>query len=900
MKRQSVEAGAGSSRKPKLPMFVDKDMNDCAETMLVMENEILLPIKCNTKSQREAQRDEIIVKTCALLNSGGGVLRIKNVENKQINKLPIFFDRWLKSIDEAIKKLIDPQNMSDFVSVEGDCSSEYVNFFVTAAKEWKSINLDCYSASNCEVTKMSISQVKTLLSERKKKCSIKCHLEDLPKLPHQLTKEEYMPANLSREDTQVQFKNINISKDTILSDNLGKYISGFANTRGGHIFFGVDDECITKGIDLKNINSIKLKQKVKRELEKIQWGFVPQENTHWKITFIPVTSESSVDNDEENEKMGNCHDDGNIVIVISVAGIKYSGGVYRRIPESYYLDEETKVVKMEDFEEWAAKTNTVGGDSSLDYRTKRMEKLETSSDISRPIYYLEDDQTIENARKELFSGESVTGGVLHSLSSTYKKNIEDNILEVVQGTSICVKSFYCECIKDAHAMKLLVPNTLVCDILLFVVGKGIFLLTLSRGASEEICKYSRETAKELKSALVKIGGCTKQFAINHNVVDIDLLNAPVELVINNFYPKEYHNIDQDKVKSITYSLTAVLLSFSSTHLSSKVGCTYLNALTVNQFHIFWKKLHDFSSKHLWIKGPPGTGKTLMALEFMKKKHKEENLSPEQILYVNEYKGALQLALKTGVCIAITRAAFVRGDFPEVKHIVMDGVQFYRHEDRYDKWYCKARSMTNKSGGYFWCFIDLAQKIRIDYPYNMSGIPGLLEPCYSLRKVVRNSINIFNHAKQYLCEVLYSEGIEVAHSFDGCSPCEIEHCESLQHLGSILDTLKSEGYLPQDIAVLVNTKKDISKVKYEIEALGYNVKDEESTQSDCIVLTSIRSYSDLERPVIIGIHPMADGLTNHLDALMLILCTRALCKLFILWERQSYPGHPSLFACMEIV
>ena len=167
-------------------------------------------------------------------------------------------------------------------------------------------------------------------------------------------------------------------------------------------------------------------------------------------------------------------------------------------------------------------------------------------------------------------------------------------------------------------------------------------------------------------------------------------------------------------------------------------------------------------------------------------------------------------------------------------------------------------------GYLWCFIDQGQSIYKP----LSGIPERLPQSFSLRKVIRNSKRIFNHANEFLdkrfwplrtavvetsshgCYLTLTRGVTIGHDFDG-EQSEVEYSEGerIACLIEVLESLLKEGYSKGDIAVLRFTKPLEGDELEQLQKFTLTVNAERNDDNN-IVLSTVREYGGLERPVVI--------------------------------------------------
>lgn len=185
------------------------------------------------------------------------------------------------------------------------------------------------------------------------------------------------------EDVDVQLKNLKASssKCVTLADRItGKsnkftsYVSAFANYRGGHIYYGINDAGIVEGETITKKEQEEVLKKVTKIINKMVWpqkvGKHSQRGTHWDIFFEPV-----------QDTNGNAVPS-TFVIVIYVASC--SGGVFTEEPESYHLV-GGEVQKMS-FQDWWENFTGVGKHARLLSVPSRVSRLTWSSKRNRRVF----------------------------------------------------------------------------------------------------------------------------------------------------------------------------------------------------------------------------------------------------------------------------------------------------------------------------------------------------------------------------------------------------------------------------------------------------------------------------------------------------------------------------------
>ena len=243
-----------------------------------------------------------------------------------------------------------------------------------------------------------------------------------------------------------------------------------------------------------------------------------------------------------------------------------------------------------------------------------------------------------------------------------------------------------------------------------------------------------------------------------------------------------------------------------------------------------------------------------------------------------------------MCQSVTRKTFMRKEFPEVKHLILDEVNGFRAED--GDWLEKARRIVRQhehDRGYLWMFIDNEQ-INHYFP---TGIPSEVArtPLFSLKKVIRTTARIFEYAKAFLSEEA-AGAIEMGHDLEGEEPLLQKYPKGHQlvALNDILQSLFQKGYSEGEIAILFEKEGSFRDIERDPSKLNLErIADAENNHSQDVVVTSFRKYSGLDRPVVILVDirsSVAKAFKCNEDASMYCATTRGMGKLIVLEETPS--------------
>ena len=277
---------------------------------------------------------------------------------------------------------------------------------------------------------------------------------------------------------------------------------------------------------------------------------------------------------------------------------------------------------------------------------------------------------------------------------------------------------------------------------------------------------------------------------------------------------------------------------------------------------------------------------------------------------------LAIYSKLGICECRTRKAFmeesrVEGSFLQIRHVILDEIQNFQAKD--GDWLGKARALVKqhseresshddyasdngicqKDGpGYLWCFIDKAQRISNK---SETGIPQLLPQTFRLTKVIRNSKRIFERAKEFLDTrtwrydnlVRSKTQVTIGHDFEG-EKSEVEYSEGqrIACLNKVLESLLKEGYSKGDIAVLCLTEPLEGNELKQLQEFTLTVNAERN-DDDNIVLSTVREYGGLERPIVVIVRESFDSNSKDVSRNRVNYCafTRGMVKLITLKEKS---------------
>uniref|UniRef100_A0A8C0B291 Schlafen family member 11 n=1 Tax=Buteo japonicus TaxID=224669 RepID=A0A8C0B291_9AVES len=413
----------------------------------------------------------------------------------------------------------------------------------------------------------------------------------------------------------------------------------------------------------------------------------------------------------------------------------------------------------------------------------------------------------------------------------------------------------------------------------------------------------RETAYALKQKLVNDGGYASKVCVIPQILHLNGTENQMEVAeddIFHLYPENYILTSRD-IPAFLCALVIVVLCFKF-YLSDHLGCEIFNLLTLKQYELLSKNLHK--AKDQCVLGVPGTGKTIVALKIIERIRNIFHCSTKEILYICEEVCGVSSNVND-ICRSVTHVAFLNGDFPEVKHIVVDEAQNFRPEEN---WHQCAQELVKKKSGIFWVFLDFFQST---HPYGCGLKFSELYPQEWLTKVVCNAKQIYNVMFNLMEEILQEHNTdmpyevleelfkqaECAHSLSGDYIIEknMGTFEMAEYVTRQCNSYIQQGYPIKDTAILCSTqhaawvfsqilepelKRQIRKCRVRL-VLGLV----ENVLEDVIVLDSIQHFSGLERRIVFGIHPVPAQKEISLN-LLLCVASRTHTKLHLLYHREK--------------
>ncbi|XP_045693072.1 protein SLFN14-like [Phyllostomus hastatus] len=875
---------------------------------------------------KRTENSKIIQATCALLNSGGGVIKAK-IDDKNYS----YRCHGLgQDLETSFQKLL-PSGSQKYL----DCMQQGHNLLIFV-KSWSpdvfssplricSLRSNLYQRDVTSAINLSASAALALLRHKQSQAQrgrprVKA-LHPQRALDPNVQEEEDMRTSASRflqkdkllykekldftESAHVEFKRFTTKKIIPrIKEMLAHYVSAFANTQGGYLIIGVDDKSKEVfGCKREKVNPDSLKKEIENCIKKLPvFHFCcekPEVNFTTKILDVY----------QKDVPYG-------YVCVVQVQ--PFCCVVFTEAPDSWIIKDN--LVTRLTVETWVAMMLDIQpapGSSTTDYSlplvlpaspalggprppTKVLEFKGALQQRLFPVTQEEIRFKPESLCEKLFSG--------HPELEEFMKT---QIRPYSRGIVLFSRSW-------AGDLGLRKEQNVLCDALLIAADSPLVLYTVlvRPSGTNNGPEYARSTARQLKQKLGTVGGYAGKVCVIPRLVHLPgaLRPRPGDFPVR--YPQSYQLADKEDVEDLLQALVVLLLG-SSSLLSDRLGGEFSKLLVAEQCELLSESLQE--TRELFVHCLPGTRRTALAIKIMEKVKGLFQCKPKEILYVCEHDSLRDYVAQHTTCQAVTRKTFMGGEFLKVKHIVMDETENFC--SKYGDWYMKAKSIThpkargarseNPHHGVLWIFLDPFQVHRAD----VSGLPppSARFPRKAITDGIHCSLEIARVMKQEMkkvqenplstvCpdtvalfrEAAYEDAVR-AQALPGV--CETETSLTVEQIATYVadrcHSLLQCGYLPKDIAILCRREED--RGRYELALLKAMALTEThgateavfsqaaGARGDRIILDGVQQFSGLERNIVFGLCP---EYTLSEEAHRLCFASRAIKHLYLLYEKRA--------------
>uniref|UniRef100_A0A8D1GD78 Schlafen family member 14 n=1 Tax=Sus scrofa TaxID=9823 RepID=A0A8D1GD78_PIG len=870
-------------------------------------------------SLKRTENSKIIQATCALLNSGGGVIKVEiddknysyrchglglDLETSLQKLLPSGSQKYLDYLQQGHNLMIFVKSWNpDVFSLPLRICSLRSNLYQRAMTS--TVNLGASNALELLREKQSRAQrgrsrVKELHPQKaldqytqEEEDTRLCASEFL-----QRDKLRYKEKLNFTESTHVEFKRFTTKKIIPrIKEMLPHYVSAFANAQGGYLIIGVDDKSKEVfGCNREKVDPDLLKKEIGNCIEKLP-------TFHFCCEKPKVNVTTKILNVYQNDALYG------YVCVVHVE--PFCCVVFTEAPDSWVIRDNC--VTRLTAQQWVTMMLDIQSDYSLHQISPASS---TPRGTSCPIKVLEFKRALQQRlfpvtwEETQFQPESLCKK-LFSDHKGLEELMKTQVNEDTNSPGIVV--FSRSWASDVGLRK---EHHVLCDALLIAVNRPLVLYTiLTDPAWVGGRVYARNTAHQLKQKLGTLGGYTGKVCVLPRLICLPGTQCrPAEIPLR--YPQSYRLANKDEMEDLLQALIVVSLC-SPSLLSDQLGCEFFNLLIAEQCELLSESLQE--TRELFLHCFPGTRKTALAIKIMEKIKDLFHCKSKEILYVCESDALKDFVTQQTTCQAVTRETFMRGEFPKIKHIVMDETENFC--STYGDWYLKAKSITHPKmrgagseslhRGILWLFLDpflVRHAARSGLPPPSAqfprktitnGIHCALEIAMVMKEEMKRiqenpHSNVSPDTLASFREAAYEEAM-CHQALPGVfeSETNLTTEEMAKHVAERCHSLFQCGYLPKDIAILCRRGEDRRRYElallramelFETHGATKVAFSQASGVLDAhIILDSIQQFSGLQRNIVFGLSPEGTLLE---EVHKLRFASRAIKHLYLLYEKRA--------------
>ncbi|XP_034362898.1 schlafen family member 5-like isoform X3 [Arvicanthis niloticus] len=849
-------------------------------------------------THRMRQNETIAQAVCALLNSGGGVVRVE-IENGDYNferdgvglNLPPLFRNHLDQMLHGKFFLI-------YVSSWNVAASQEVRLATLCSNMYHR----CGTFTEVMDSKEALTFLRRVQDLRNLSDPDSLNLQEVPIDDDQMIlasdlfdspQLQYLEKLNFTESPHVEFQMFPADLSQGLRERLPKCVSALANSEGGYVFFGVHDETRQViGCEKERINRPSLVTTIDVCIRKMPVYHFCAHNSkvQYALKFLEVYDKKVLRG-----------------YVCAIKVERFCCVAFAKAPDSWEIkDGNMKQLTEKDWTSWMIETNPEL--SSFPQMIPRWNML-NSTPHSRTVLIHKYLKSVEELQKDYFP--VPPNGITYTPESVYKDLFSDyRVLRKLINTEMRCFSQGILIFSHSWAVDLGLQKRqdVICDALLISPNNVPILYTICNKWDLGNRHYSMTVARTLKQRLVNMGGYAGRLGIIPLVLQLDpdqRVRDDLEIPV---YPESYNFTTMQQVEALLQSLVVIMFGFRpllNEKLNSESETVAL--LTDQQYKLLSMNL----SKHreLFVHGSPGSGKTTLALMIIEKIRNVFNCQAEDILYICENQLLKRFVSRQNICQAVTRKTFMKNTFDNVQHIIVDEAQNLRTEE--GNWYAKAKAIAQRGRdgpGVLYIFLDYFQINHLC----CSGLPELQhqEPILKLTRMLRSGDNIAN----YLQDIMHliqdnpppnvprealTMGEEPVWGPNVTGNLEITDELNLEQMAIYVaekcQCLWRSGYDPTDVAILFTKARDIERCRERLllamrrrtmsqlgeePSLLVQVREGLDSLGNHIVLNSIQQFSGMERSIVFGIIPVGFETAIFYNVL-LCLASRARTHLYII-------------------
>ena len=326
--------------------------------------------KLNEQKKQARKRfvQEILKTICALHNSNGGTLKLSSSGKYRLNqdiavRLAEEGSRNVFNISEIYENFKIHDQTTDSLTLRIQRSSSLVTmklniFFPTETQvleylpvkdQWiflqlmnrkfckpneNEVPVDFISKDFSGLKESDTVQLKNLTTKVTTNVTTKVTTEVTTEVTTKVTTEV-----TTKVTTKVTTEVTTTFADRVIENKFTRYVSAFANHRGGQIYYGIKDDGVVAGEKISDEEKVRVENRIKDEIGEMRChghGASGSSGVEWDVTFAPV------------KKKNGTIIESTFVMIVSIK--PFFGGVFTEEPESYHI-KKGEVVKIK-FDDW--------------------------------------------------------------------------------------------------------------------------------------------------------------------------------------------------------------------------------------------------------------------------------------------------------------------------------------------------------------------------------------------------------------------------------------------------------------------------------------------------------------------------------------------------------------------
>ena len=296
------------------------------------------------KQARKRFVQEILKTICALHNSNGGTLKLSSSGKYRLNQ-----DIAVRLAEEGSRNVFNISEIYENFKIH-DQTTDSLTLRIQRSSSLVTMKLNIFFPTETQVLEYLPVKDQWIFLQLMNRKFCKPNENEVP--------VDFISKDFSglKESDTVQLKNLttkvttNVTTkvttevtttfaDRVIENKFTRYVSAFANHRGGQIYYGIKDDGVVAGEKISDEEKVRVENRIKDEIGEMRChghGASGSSGVEWDVTFAPV------------KKKNGTIIESTFVMIVSIK--PFFGGVFTEEPESYHI-KKGEVVKIK-FDDW--------------------------------------------------------------------------------------------------------------------------------------------------------------------------------------------------------------------------------------------------------------------------------------------------------------------------------------------------------------------------------------------------------------------------------------------------------------------------------------------------------------------------------------------------------------------